>query len=105
MDKCEWKDGLLTCCRDLHREITRSFQSAEEWDKMYRRGLLTDCPHCGVSLKDPDLEPQVTIKKSGGTWVKREGGIDYLCINPHNYDYGFKDPSNWKPFSEIEVNN
>lgn len=115
MKKCEWKDGLLTCCDDFHREITRSFQSEEYWNDMYRRGYIKKCPHCGVRIDKP--EPEVIIRKSGGTWVARYEGVDYLCTKPKyredladhpeviNFSLVAKEENNewWKPISEIEI--
>jgi len=54
-------------------------------------------------------EPKVIIRKSGGTWVKRENGIDYLCMNPSDVveeDDILNELSGimkWKPINEIEI--
>jgi len=46
-----------------------------EWNtETFRDGMV-------VKYRDKP-EPEITIKKDGGTWVKRENGIDYLCMNP-----------------------
>lgn len=58
-------------------------------------------------------EPELIIKQSGGTWVARYDGVDYLCIKPSFYSaFGSIDEmqdsviinrGNWKPISEIEI--
>ena len=107
MNKCEWKDGLLTCCDLLHKDITRSFQSQNNWDKMVHRGYAARCPYCHTPLVKP--EPEVTIKKSGGTWVARYDGVDWLYTSvPGKKEPNFKPnhPAHcfmWKPISGITI--
>lgn len=111
MNKCEWENGLLTCCDRLHKEITRSFQSMGKWERLVSRGYLNTCPHCEVRIDKPE---QPIIKKSGGTWVARFEGIDYLCMTIFlNDDPDYtpslmglntgKVSSHWKPISEIKI--
>ncbi len=50
MKKCIWKDGLLTCCDDLHTDITRSYQSQRKWDSYVKNANTLKCHYCGVRI-------------------------------------------------------
>lgn len=103
-DKCEWKDGKFEACNGFSPEIDTSFNTEP---KIF-------CSDCGEYLhKNP--EPEVIIRKSGGTWVALYDGVDYLCLQPNRNSNiasdvwksvlptQLKDFHWWKPISEIEI--
>lgn len=76
---------------------------------------FTHCPYCGTMIVKP--EPEVVIKQSGGTWVARYDGVDYLCLDPEEHKAIKKNMEEcenegdiitnfkyvWKPISEIKI--
>lgn len=104
MNKCEWKNGEFDPCDAMgftlhHNLITYKMDR----HKIEISGISTPlryCPCCGAYIRKP--KPQVIIKRSGETWVKREGGIDYLWMeSPYSTKPTLYGP--WKPISEIEI--
>lgn len=109
-DKCEWKDGEFEPCDTLNFKCEHEVYS-------YLKHKGSFCPFCGADIRK--TEPEVIIRKSGGTWVKRDNGIDYLLMNPEYttkesfYFYGENGKEteylerftkdDWKPISEIEI--
>ncbi len=89
---CKWVDDTLNRCASRAREIYKDSTKSKE-DYPY-------CKWCGADIRKP--EPEVIIKKSGGTWVKRENGIDLLWTC-HTDGHESMNPDNWKPISEIEI--
>lgn len=60
-------------------------------------------------IKDMNDEPEVIIKKSGGTWVARYDGVDYLYTKDDTKEPYFLTTSTkvprreWQTISEIEI--
>lgn len=115
-NKCEWKDGMFSPCEEIE-----SFHNAGVFLGKYgKMSIHTEfcpdfsidfCPFCGADIRKP--EPEVIIKKSGGTWVINCHG-DRICINPERYcddDYNKMDisdelmhhPDWWPKISEITI--
>lgn len=117
MDKCEWIDGGIMRCKNSIDAF--GFVSAGEkcttLSVKYSSGPdaynFKFCPFCGADIRKP--EPEVIIKRSGGTWVARYDGVDYLATDPaeaksehclmtlfNNCGHDIKCA---KPISEIEI--
>lgn len=94
LSKCEWKDGKFEGCMNY----CAVFGAYIEYTSGRRHNF---CSFCGADIRKPEPEKPLIVK-SGETWVKYENDENYLCVNPYNYNNGFKDPDNWKLFSEIE---
>lgn len=114
--KCEWK--VCNGVKDLIHfcdEMSKSMGAYEYRDNLARaiiNGASLTCNFCGADIRKPESEVPI-IKKSGETWVVRNGDIDYLCILTSNltkkeiedYFYIFSENLNsaFKPISEIEI--
>lgn len=59
----------------------------------------TGCINSWTCKTCPFYKPKPLIMRSGETWIKYENGMNYLCVNPYNYNNGFKTPDNWKSFT------
>ncbi|MCK4819576.1 hypothetical protein KA005_27660 [bacterium] len=103
MSKCEWIKGKVINSKGDHRLIFKpcdSFDGHVSWEQGSLRSG-TFCKHCQANIVKPEPEKPLIVK-DGDTWAKYEKGKNYLCINPYNYNNGFKNSDNWRPFSEIE---
>ena len=98
-NKCEWREDCLYICDGRAAEIKKDIASVE-YPYPY-------CKWCGADIRKP--ESAVIIKKSGGTWVARYDGVDWLCMEPERdsvlgpHDKLNKYSNTWKPISEIEI--
>lgn len=108
MNKCKWKGGEYKQCNRA-TAMTDDWNTLEGLDlnfrELFRHVFKCNdlwypdfCPFCGADTRKP--EPKVIIKKSGGTWVKREDGIDYLWMRP---ELPTSCNTEWKPISEIKI--
>lgn len=104
MNKCEWKDGKFYPCDWFDPNVTGNRQSCY-------------CIACDEKIDKP--EPEVIIKKSGGTWVARHDGVDYFCEDSDMYsckedivgEYTQDHPDNnmfewctwWTPIKEVKI--
>lgn len=119
MSKCEWKDGKFVICKPALGLLNERLNDCKRSDFDFtasirgKKGFLimgdqcfSFCPFCGANIIKP--EPEVIIKKSGGTWVARYDGVDYLWIGtPEKYaEYVYLStfPNQWwVPISEIKI--
>ena len=111
MKNCEWKNGIFyPCCEayNLKHRYTPAKDNEEPFTSLM--GIpVSYCSFCGSDIRKP--EPKVIIKQSGGTWVARYDGVDYLLLDPYVYGKikymsaeGFKrELCHWKPISEIKI--
>lgn len=64
-----------------------------------------------IRYRERKPEPEVIIKRSGGTWVARHDGVDYLCRESSWNEYDIKtgdfnklvEGGVWKPIKEITI--
>lgn len=115
--KCEWRDGRLVMCDSSINAFVfvASDDSCATLGSKYSHGPdaynFKFCPFCGADIRKPD--PEVIIKRSGGTWVARYDGVDYLATDQaeaksehclmtlfNNCGHDIKCA---KPISEIEI--
>jgi len=104
-DKCEWKDGKFYPCDNFDPEN----------GNRHHDGYMVYCRGCGKSIDKP--EPEVIIRKSGGTLVARINPVDFICLDPEEHEVLKNNlseveteegiilafPHIWKPISEIEI--
>ena len=100
MRECIWKDGKFYSCDGFDPEN----------GNRHHDGYRVYCRGCGKSIDKP--EPEVIICKSGGTWVARYDGVEYLCMRKPNLNHWdieedfnmYRDNIEyWKSISEIEI--
>lgn len=113
-DKCEWKN--VNNLKD--GGYKKVFYPCKRFDGRFLERDLPDdkdnpnyCLYCKVDIRKP--EPEVIIKRSGGTWGVRNEGIDYLFVSKSNLTIEnikthfelYLRGMNWcfKPISEIEI--
>lgn len=115
-DKCEWRDvEFYPCCENI-KKVKTGFDFWMDNGEWMIFENISNCPWCGAGIRKP--EPEVIIKKSGGTWVAQYDGVDYLCVkkmdekgSPElsferccvNKKSGVYDNGYWTPISEIEI--
>lgn len=99
MKKCVWKDGKFYPCDNFNPKAMRNNPGYDDY---------VQCKSCGCTIRKP--EPEVIIRKSGGTWVARRNGVDwiYCDINtPKEQPIFFNSSSQlvhgWAKISEIEI--
>jgi len=108
---CTWKDGRFYPCDGFNGKTTQGFittpNPSEEDGERFDR-VFNNCKSCGADIRKP--EPEIIIKRSGGTWVARYGGVDYLYMcNSKEEPMLFHFSANpeihhsWTPSSEIEL--
>ena len=109
-DKCEWKDGKFEACGFMGSEIFEN----KHYELLNNSTIFIGdieayfCPFCGADIRKP--EPEVIIRKSGGTWVALDDGADwiYCDINAPQEQPIFFNSSDqlvhgWAKISEIEI--
>jgi len=123
MMECKWRDGKFEECKPALSALSRILNGAEtslnfdvlNYDNKpgfleMRNQCFSFCPFCGADIRKPLQQP--IIKKSGGTWVARYNGVDYLWVwskqgpilnmSITNFEIKISE-DRWKPISEIEI--